>query len=113
MLPSLYEGLPLVLMEAIACGLKIVCTDLPGINEWMGEIINNSGIIEYVPIPKLKNIDTIVESEIPNFEHNLALAIEKQINNNILINNNLKKAIKDKSWTKAFLDIEKLFLKFL
>ncbi|WP_434305554.1 glycosyltransferase [Clostridium botulinum] len=108
-LPSLYEGLPLVLIEAMACGLKIVCTELPGIKEWMGETINNSGIIEYIPMPKLKNIDTIVPEEIPNFEHNLALFIEKQIKNDLVINVKLKEAIESKSWSKAFSNIEKLF----
>ncbi|NFJ06107.1 glycoside hydrolase, partial [Clostridium botulinum] len=45
----------------------------------------------------------------PNFEHNLALSIEKQIENDFAINNKLKKAIGSKSWTKAFSNIEKLF----
>ncbi|NFE82478.1 glycosyltransferase family 4 protein [Clostridium sporogenes] len=108
-LPSLYEGLPLVLIEAMACGLKIVCTELPGIKEWMGEAINNSGIIEYIPMPKLKNIDTIVPEEISNFEHNLALFIEKQIKNDLVINAKVKEAIESKSWAKAFSNIEKLF----
>ncbi|MGJ0908709.1 glycosyltransferase family 4 protein [Clostridium botulinum] len=108
-LPSLYEGLPLVLIEAMACGLKIVCTELPGIKEWMGETINNSGIIEYIPMPKLKNIDTIVPEEISNFEHNLALFIEKQIKNHLVINAKVKEAIESKSWAKAFSNIEKLF----
>ncbi|HDK7176812.1 TPA: glycosyltransferase family 4 protein [Clostridium botulinum] len=108
-LPSLYEGLPLVLIEAMACGLKIVCTELPGIKEWMGETINNSGIIEYIPMPKLKNIDTIVPEEISNFEHNLALFIEKQIKNDLVINAKVREAIESKSWAKAFSNIEKLF----
>ncbi len=93
----------------MACGLKIVCTELPGIKEWVGETINNSGIIEYIPMPKLKNIDTIVPEEIPNFEHNLALFIEKQIKNDLVINVKLKEAIESKSWSKAFANIENLF----
>jgi len=60
-------------------------------------------------MPKLKNIDTIVPEEIPNFEHNLALFIEKQIKNDLVINTKLKDAIGSKSWAKAFSNIEKLF----
>lgn len=33
-LPSFSEGLPLVSVEALACGCKVVMTDLPGIRAW-------------------------------------------------------------------------------
>ena len=29
-LPSFFEGLPLVTMEAMACGCKVVCSQIPG-----------------------------------------------------------------------------------
>lgn len=35
-LPSFFEGLPLVLMEALACGCRILTTSLPGTREVLG-----------------------------------------------------------------------------
>ncbi|MCK8825916.1 glycosyltransferase family 4 protein [Fuchsiella alkaliacetigena] len=78
-LASFYEGLGLVLMEALASGLRVVSSDLPGVKEWLGPIINNSGVIEYVELPTLKEVDIPVESELPDFEKRFKKAIEKQI----------------------------------
>lgn len=73
-LPSFYEGLPLVLIEALACGLKPVCTDLPGIRPWMDENVPDHGII-FVKPPVMENEDEPVSSFLPDFEQKLAEAI--------------------------------------
>lgn len=46
-MPSYYEGLSLVTIEAIASGLLVVSNNLRGLREFLGEDINNSGIIRY------------------------------------------------------------------
>ena len=48
-LPSFYEGLPLVLIEAMACGLKTICTDLPGIRPWLDQTIPDHGVVFVAP----------------------------------------------------------------
>ena len=74
-LPSFYEGLPLVLIEAMACGLKTICTDLPGIRPWLDAAIPGSGTIFVVP-PRMFNEDEPCPEDLPAFEQELAAAIE-------------------------------------
>ena len=48
-LPSFYEGLPLVLVEAAACGCRIVATELAGVVDQLQAELGDS--MEMVPLP--------------------------------------------------------------
>ena len=114
-MPSFYEGLSLVTIEALASGLLVVSNDLPGMREWIGESFNNRGIVRYVKMPRLKSIDRPYESQLPDYEIRLGQGIMEQI----------KKAKDDKgmssiwadeirerfSWDYVFSKVEDLFPK--
>ena len=74
-LPSFYEGLPLVLIEAMACGLRTICTDLPGIRPWLDKALPENGTVFVLP-PRMVNADEPVPEDLPNFEQRLARAME-------------------------------------
>jgi glycosyltransferase involved in cell wall biosynthesis len=78
-LPSFFEGLPLVVIESLACGCRVVMTDLPGVDAWMPAGLCAEGHVERVPLPRLAGPDTPVSDDLPRFVAELAAALERQV----------------------------------
>ena len=77
-LPSFFEGLPLVTMEAMACGCKVVCSEILGMEEWLCKHVPGQQV-EFVPLPKMSCVDEPKEEELPGFEKRLAEALQKKL----------------------------------
>ena len=76
-LPSFFEGLPLVLMEALACGCRLVTTALPGVRELLAD--DDTSMVTLLDLPPLETIDTPFEADMPDLEARLAAVLEKII----------------------------------
>ncbi len=70
-LPSFFEGIPLTVIEALACGNRVVMTDFPGIREWLEEAAPGADV-RYVEMPEMRNTDEPVPESLPEFERRLA-----------------------------------------
>lgn len=94
-LPSFYEGLPVVVLEALSCGTDVISTDILGVKEWIGSEINDSGKIEYVPLPFMEKEGIPKDEELYVFENNLYNSIDSKIQS--LLNKSNKKMSIDMS----------------
>ncbi len=100
-MPSFYEGLGLIAIESLACGLYVVATEIEALKTFLGEEINKSGIIKYVPLPRIYDTDKPVEEDLPEFKENLKKAILCQIQKvreRIDCHKELEDKIKSLSW---------------
>jgi glycosyltransferase involved in cell wall biosynthesis len=76
-LPSFYEGLPLVLVEALACGCRLVATKLPGIVEELSPRLGDA--LTLVELPRLDNVDRPRPDDLPAFVDHIETAIENAL----------------------------------
>ena len=110
-LPSFYEGLSLVTLEALATGLLVVVTDIPGLRSFLGEDINSSGIIEYIELPNLLKMDMPIKEELPLFEYRLMKGLETQISRVIEgydVRDDIRAKIDSMSWENIYKKIEEI-----
>jgi membrane protease YdiL (CAAX protease family) len=76
-LPSFYEGLPLIVLEGLASGCRIVATDLPGTRELLGDA--GVDFVTLVETPRLHDVDRPYEEDEQAFERELRAAMQAQM----------------------------------
>ena len=59
------------MIEAMACGDKVVITELPGIRPWVEEHVPGAPVF-FVEPPQMRNTDEPVREALPEFEKRLA-----------------------------------------
>ena len=75
-LPSMFEGLPLVLVEAAASGCRVVSTDLPGVSSMSAALADRC---ETVAPPRLEGADVPLATDLPAFVDRLEAALSRSL----------------------------------
>lgn len=112
-LPSLYEGLPLVLPEALASGCICLATDLPGVRD----ILKMAGKdwLRLIPCPPLEGADTIAPGYESKFVSDIAAALRKALTDiferppSAESFRELAERLKNSTWQAVFQRMEKVY----
>jgi len=114
-LPSFFEGLPLVILEGLASGCRIVATDLPGAREVLGH--SSAEFITLIKTPRLRFIDQPYREDEPLFEQSLTKAIQQQVNAashcEQIDLSQIQDILDSYTWTGIFKKVNKAYLKCL
>jgi len=110
-LPSMYEGLPLVLIEAAACGCRLVCTDLPGARAQLFPALRP--VLDVVAMPRLVGVDEPMEADLPRFVEELARALAAGLDASPPEPRSLRDGLAAFTWDAVFGRVEMLWQQLL
>ena len=114
-LPSFFEGLPLVLLEALASGCRLIATSLPGVTEVLGGF--ETDYVRLVETPRFHGVDQPFKEDEGWFEKNLVAALREQISAIIsepeIDFEQIEDHIAAFSWGKVFERIELVYYQVL
>lgn len=110
-LPSMYEGLPLVLAEALACGCRLVSTSLPGVTGQLAPHLGSA--LETVDMPRLQGVDVPVAGDLPAFVDRLEGALDRALDRPPVLadlgSDGLAAALAPFTWSAVFRRVEALW----
>jgi glycosyltransferase involved in cell wall biosynthesis len=110
-LPSLFEGLPLVVLEALACGCRVIATDLPGCREIASRLSDRS--IDLIPAPVTLDWATSLIADEQHFIEALSQALRPYLQSNEKRSKRLPDAVDLAyfNWESVFRRIEHIWRK--
>jgi glycosyltransferase involved in cell wall biosynthesis len=110
-LPSLFEGLPLIVLEAIASGCRVVATDLPGTREIYERL--QTPCIHLVTTPPLHQVDKLRADAEEGFVKDLGIGLQQMIDQSrqqpALVLDTLQQRIDHYSWAEVYVRTEAIY----
>jgi len=112
-LPSFYEGVPLVLVEALACACRLVATRLPGVEEELKPALDEH--LTLVPLPRLESVDVPHEPDLPVFVERLVRALDEALEAPPVDveGAGFGRALAPFTWTSVFDRVERVWMELL